>query len=409
MKKPLVFYLIDDDLDVLTLVRFLLEDAGYQVYSSTSSKKAVEEIIAKRPDVVLTDIMMPELDGFEVCKKLREVDELKNTKIIMLTAKTYDFDRRRAHQLGADDYVHKPFITETFVAQIEALIADRMTLTYWGVRGTLPVPGNRALRYGGNTSCVTLSFKDDQFFVFDAGTGIKELSDHLLSQGKLKSSAKIFISHPHWDHINALPFFAPMYIQGGEFEICGPLQGDMTMREMISYQMDSIYFPITIREFGARVYFRNLREEKISYDGTDISTMLLTHPGNCLGYRIKRKDTTVCYVTDNELFLDGAPEFNATQFNKLVSFVQGADILITDTTYSDEEYKTKVGWGHSCASQVARLAHNAGVGTLHLFHHDPSQDDDAIDKKLAQAEKALKELGSSTKCIAPAERDSFTI
>lgn len=409
MDKALVFYLIDDDPSSLTMVQFLLENAGYQVYSSTSSRKAVEDIIAKRPDVVLTDIMMPELDGFEVCKKLRENNDLRNTKIIMLTAKTYDFDRRRARQLGADNYISKPIKPETFVDHIKTLIADRLLLTYWGVRGTLPVPGKKAFRYGGNTSCVTLSFNNDQFFIFDAGTGIKELSDHMLSEGSRRNSAKILISHPHWDHINALPFFAPLYIQGGEYEICGAMQGDLSIREMISYQMDSVYFPITFREFGARVYFRNLREEKFSCDGIDISTMLLTHPGNCLGYRVAYKGRSVCYLTDNELFLPDALEYNETQFSKMVSFVQGADILIADTTYSDEEYRTKAGWGHSCVSQVVSLAHQAGVGRLHLFHHDPGQDDDAIDRKLAQAEKALQAIGSSTVCIAPAERDSFTV
>ena len=119
------------------------------------------------------------------------------------------------------------------------------------MRGTLPISRNDSVRYGGNTSCVSLSLPDGRLFIFDAGSGIKALSDALLAAKRTRIDGKILISHPHWDHINALPFFAPFYVQGNQFEICGASHGDITMRDLVSAQMDGVYFPVTVHEFAA--------------------------------------------------------------------------------------------------------------------------------------------------------------
>jgi len=283
-----------------------------------------------------------------------------------------------------------------------------ISFTFWGVRGTLPVPGEKSLRYGGNTSCMTVSFDSGELFVFDAGSGIKELSNHLTASPE-KIEAKIFISHPHWDHINSLPFLAPLYAAGNEFEVYGPANGDHGIRQLVGAQMDGVFFPITMREFAARVDFRDLTEETIHIGEIQIRTMLLKHPGRCLGYRIDRDDRSVCYVTDNELVPPELSRHDPAYLERLIDFVHGADALITDATYADSEYGSRVGWGHSAVGQVADLAHRAEVRTLYLFHHDPEQDDDAIDAKLTDARKALRRLGSRTECIAPAEGDTHRL
>ncbi|MEQ9564627.1 MAG: MBL fold metallo-hydrolase, partial [Pseudomonadales bacterium] len=133
-----------------------------------------------------------------------------------------------------------------------------------------------------------------------------------------KLSSKILITHPHWDHINALPFFVPLYIPGNEFEVMGPAQGATTMRELVSAQMDGTYFPITLRDLSARVFFRNLVEETVEFDGVQVSAMLLSHPGNCLGYRITMRDKVFCFITDNELYMEDAPGFQQSYVDKLV-------------------------------------------------------------------------------------------
>jgi phosphoribosyl 1,2-cyclic phosphodiesterase/CheY-like chemotaxis protein len=406
-----LFYVIDDNPELVELLIQYLTGAGHRAVGSTSTARALEEIVRLRPDCVLVDLLMPELDGMTFFRRLRQQPDLERTKIVIVTGKPYDFDRRRALELGADGYIQKP-VRLDIVPTLEAILADRIELAYWGVRGTLPVPGRRSLRYGGNTSCVSLAFGDDarRLFVFDGGSGIKPLSDHLLATtGGRGLTGRIFISHPHWDHINALPFFVPFYLQGNEFEILGAAHGDLSMRDLISAQMGGVYFPITMREFAAQVRFRNLGEETLHVDGTEIRTMMLSHPGTCLGYRVTAKGKSICYVTDNELFPAPLPQRDERYRERLVEFVRDADILITDTTYTDEGYTSKVGWGHSAVGEVVELAHRGNVKELHLFHHDPDQSDDDVDGKLAAAQRRLRELSSATRCRAPAEGDRIAL
>ena len=398
------FFLVDDDADILALLSRVLEGAGHAVETCSSSVEALKRIPSARPDCVVTDIMMPEMDGFELTRELRRRPELAEMKIIVLSAKTYEFDRRRAKQLGADGYLAKPFQRDTLLDSIMETVSSRVVIAFWGVHGTLPTPGAAYNRYGGNTPCVSVEVGGEPLYVFDCGSGIKRLSDFLMASGATQRlSARIFISHTHWDHINTVPFFAPIYIRGNEIEFFGPYQGDLTIERAISAQMESVYFPVTVREFGAHVRFRDLREETLSFGPVRIDTMLLSHPGYCLGYRLTVRNHSVCYITDNELYLPSDKRYNPRYVEQLVRFVQGADVLVTDTTYRDHEYPSKVDWGHSCVSQVAELAARAEVKRLHLFHHDIDQTDEAIDLKLQEAREALERLDSKVECYAPAE------
>jgi phosphoribosyl 1,2-cyclic phosphodiesterase/CheY-like chemotaxis protein len=403
------FYIVDDDPEVLTILTRMLEEAGHRVEASPSSLAALKQIPMSRPDCVITDLMMPEMDGFELMRKLRERHELADVKIVVLSAKGYDFDRRRAKQLGADGYLTKPFQREALLEAIASIVSNQMVITYWGVHGTLPTPGEAYVRYGGNTPCVSVEIGDEPLTIFDCGSGIKRLSDAIMSRGAQRLSARIFISHTHWDHINTIPFFAPLYIRGNQIEVFGPHQGDLTIASAISAQMESVYFPVTVREFGARLVCRDLREERLEFGPLRIDTMLLSHPGTCLGYRLTARGRTLCYITDNELYPPGSPHYNARYVEHLTAFVKDADLLITDTTYRDSEYPSKVDWGHSAVSQVADLAARAKVKRLHLFHHDPDQTDDLIDIKLREMREALGRLGADLECDAPVEGRSLSL
>jgi CheY-like chemotaxis protein/ribonuclease BN (tRNA processing enzyme) len=397
------FFIVDDDPDTLALVSRLLTDAGHDVVVRASSAGAARDIPDARPDCVITDLMMPVMDGFELTRELRRRPELAAMKIVILSAKSYEFDRRRAKEMGADGYLTKPINRETFLRSIAEMVSDRVALHYWGVHGTLPVPGDAYTRYGGNTPCVSVAISGEPLYVFDCGSGIKRLSDKMMGAAAERLHARVFISHTHWDHINTVPFFAPLYVRGNQIEIFGPYQGNLTIERAISAQMESVYFPVTIREFGARIMFRDLREETLEFGPVRIDTMLLRHPGYCLGYKLRCRDRTICYITDNELYLPTDPRHDARYVERLAEFVRRADVLITDTTYRDHEYPSKVDWGHSCVSQVADLAARAEVKRLHLFHHDPDQTDSDIDAKLDEARKELARLGSKVVCEAPAE------
>jgi phosphoribosyl 1,2-cyclic phosphodiesterase/CheY-like chemotaxis protein len=403
MASKLTVYVVDDSHTQAEIMRALLEKAGHHAIISTSSQEALAQIPCAKPDCVVFDLMMPGLDGYELCRRLRAMPDLAATRLIVVSSKAFPFERRRAFEMGADAYFVKPLSPATFTADVERLVAGTLSLRFWGVRGTLPVSRADSRRYGGNTLCVSVDFPDGRLFVFDAGTGIRALSDALLADGRTRLDARVLISHPHWDHINTLPFFVPFYMQGNSFEVCGPSHGDITMRGLISAQMDGVYFPITTREFAADVQYRDLAEGEYDIGGIRVRTMLLSHPGNCLGYRLEYAGRRLCYVTDNELYPADSPFRSDEYAERLVDFCRDVNVLITDCTYTDEEYERRVHWGHSSVSQVAELAWRARVRSLYLVHHDPGQDDDAIDGKLARVRAWLAERGARTEVAAPVE------
>lgn len=409
LQKKLHFFVVDDDEDMLELVKTLLEEAGHAVTTTTSSDTALEQIIENEPDCVISDLNLPSISGFDLFESLRKKKMNKQPVFIILTSRHYGFDSNYAEKIGVDGFFRKPINPETFAEDILSYISDDMVVQFWGVRGTLTFASKSSNRYGGNTNCITLSIGNKKLFIFDAGTGIKSLSNYLVKHKKPPISAAIFITHPHWDHINGLPFFAPFYIKGNEFQIYGSNHSAISLDKIISTQMDSVFFPVTIREFSAYISYHPLNEETIWINDISIQTMHLVHPGRCLGYRIEYKGKSFCYVTDNELYLEESPNFNKFDYEKILNFVSNANILITDTTYSDEEYQTKENWGHSCVSRVVELAHQANVKLLCLHHHDPDQVDKDIDTKLRKAKARLTKLNSKTQCIAPHEGDIIKI
>jgi CheY-like chemotaxis protein len=410
MDNKMRFLVIDDSKTILMTYTLLLQQAGHEVTALSTTNEALEAITKFQPDCVICDLMLPGMDGIELFQKVRDNKAIKQPAFIVISAKQFEYDRRRAMEAGVDAYMTKPINNETFVDEITGHVAGKMTIHFWGVRGTLTVAGAKSVRYGGNTNCIVLNIANKQNFIFDAGSGIKELSNYLLKQGKFPYKAKIFISHPHYDHINGIPFFVPLYMKGNEFEFLGADQGSIKLEEYLSKHMDSVFFPVTMDEFQSTVKFHSLTEETLMIDDIRVDTMLLNHPGRCLGYRVEYKGTIFCYITDNELYLkDDKQRYNAEEEDRLIRFVRNADVLIIDSTYTDKEYPRKVGWGHSPLSNVVDVADRAQVKLLCLHHHDPDQNDDDIDAKLAQAQALLAERKSKTKCIAPHEGDELVI
>ena len=401
--------IVDDDKAMAESNAALLEKTGHKVTIQTSPKEALEQITTLAPDCIISDLMMPNMDGIEFFQNVRKIEMNKQPTFVILTTKVFEFDRRRAFELGVDGYLTKPPHPESFLSDLLEIINKEMIIQFWGVRGTLPVPGENSVYYGGNTNCTTLSLAKKHFFIFDAGTGIKKLSNYLIAQKKLPIAAKVFISHPHYDHINGIPFFVPLYMKGNEFDSYGASFGGMNIEQIIAGQMDSIYFPITVKEFSAKISFHDLKEESFTIDEVEIQTIFLNHPGSCLGYRIQYNNKVFCYITDHELYLENVPYYNQFEVDRLIHFINEADVLVIDTTYTDAEYVNKIGWGHSCVSRVADIADKAKVKLLCLFHHDPDQSDKNIEFKLNEAKKILASRQSKTRCIAPREGEKITI
>lgn len=252
---------------------------------------------------------------------------------------------------------------------------------FWGVRGSIACPGPRTVRYGGNTSCVEIRC-GGRLLIFDAGTGLRDLGNGLVGDGPVE--AELYLTHTHFDHICGLPFFAPLYSAGNKVRLsAGHLLPDTDLRRVLMEMMMAPLFPIPPTAFKADVSFADFAAGHVLSpgDGITVRTALLNHPNRATGYRIDYGGRSICYVTDTE-HEDGKRD------RRIVRLIKDADLVIYDSTYSDEEYPKYRGYGHSTWQEGVRLADAAAAKTLVIFHHDPNNDDDRMDGIAAAAEIA---------------------
>jgi phosphoribosyl 1,2-cyclic phosphodiesterase len=259
---------------------------------------------------------------------------------------------------------------------------SEFSVRFWGVRGSIPCPGPETKRYGGNTPCVEVRC-DGRLLILDAGTGLRELGVCLTAADK-DIDADILLTHCHYDHVMGIPFFAPFYQPQHRFRLwAGNLLPEFRIKEVMETMMREPLFPIGIDMFKAQIEYCDFRagETIAPGGGVTIRTVVLDHPGGATGYRIDFAGRSVAYLTDNE----GRHE---ERDKEMVAFARDADLVIYDTTYTEDEIDAKKGWGHSTWRDGLRLAEAAGVKTFCLFHHAPEHDDEAMDALLAQARAA---------------------
>jgi len=423
--------LIDDDIELREALGAYLRQRGWDVHTAADGDSGLGLARQLHPQIILCDMYMPCGNGFRVCSAIREEQTLRNAYLIAMSGNMFDNTKKSAMEAGADEFMLKPLQPRPLLELLEKVVAQRgggapdgaarstsatpqtpaplsarpavrppdNFVRFWGVRGSIPTPGQGTVRIGGNTSCVEVR-ADSELIVLDAGTGIRPLGSELMKEFKDRPiNVSLLITHSHWDHVQGFPFFAPAYNPKNQIDIHGFEGAWESLEDIFSGQMESPYFPIGLKQMPGNIKFTELRELEFGIGPVRARASFINHPGVTVGFRLETSTGTVAYLPDHESCfrmrsLAGggkappSPEelaFARREDEKTLKFIQGADVLIVDAQYDLEEYRTRVGWGHSCVDDTVELAVRAQAKKLFLFHHDPTHDDDKIESMATHA------------------------
>lgn len=418
--------LIADDVESLAeLMKKLITDQGHEAAIALDGEACLEMIESFKPDLLILDIMMPKVHGLDILKRVKLDAKTRNIGVIVCTAKDYKTDRDQIIELGAAYIINKPFNKEYFVenvrnyfAMIEAVVIveqkpaakkgnveqykpvlnpSLLVIRLWGTRGSTPVSNPNFIKHGGNTSCLSIE-TGEEMIIIDAGSGIRELGFYIMSS-KIRK-LHIFISHPHWDHIQGFPFFLPAYVPGIEIVIYSASGFGKDIKAVFKGQLDRDYFPVQLEDMKSNIQFVVLSRNPVRIGDVDVFWNLVNHPGATVGFKFGFGGKNVGYVTDNELFQGyiGTPcgisidsEF-VVPYRQIVDFLLGVDILIHEAQYTNDEYPSKIGWGHSSVSNSCILAKITRAKKWIITHHDPMSDDAFLQRKLILTKQILKEI-----------------
>lgn len=269
-----------------------------------------------------------------------------------------------------------------------------MKIKFWGVRGSIPVPGPKTLRYGGNTTCIEIRTDDNELIILDGGTGIFPLAQTLLRE--MPVTANVFISHGHWDHIQGLPFFIPFFVPGNRLLLHGAYDfvSGRGVEQVMDVQLQYSFFPIREAEMKATIEYFTLAPGQVSQLGSaTVTAVLLNHPVINFGYRIDSNGKSVFFTGDHEPYYNiyDPADNSFAEYQTLIEekeqavleVIRGVDVLIADASYTVEEYPAKKGWGHGTHDSCIDLANKAGAKILYFTHHDPGRSDDALEQEFA--------------------------
>ncbi|MBI9104357.1 MAG: MBL fold metallo-hydrolase [Spirochaetales bacterium] len=271
-----------------------------------------------------------------------------------------------------------------------------MKIKIWGCRGSIASPGKGTLKYGGNTTCVQVSLNDGTILIFDAGSGIRNLGNHIIKNPSI-NEMYLFFTHAHWDHVNGFPFFRPAYSEKYTIHIRGGMRAKEVLKSYMDEQMRAPFFPVGTNNLKANLKFSTGRPKDQQIKNTQIIPIPLNHPNGGYGFKIIEDGKVFVFMPDNEL--EGKEFENGESYYTYHRFIKDADLLIHDAQYTPKEFEQKEGWGHSAFTSTIKLGMLSKVKKLGLFHHDPERTDAQLDRIGLLAAEIIKKEESSTECF----------
>lgn len=418
--------LAEDIHSIAAKTSFLLEKQGYLVEVAKDGLEAVDKMRKFKPNIFILDIMMPNMHGVEVLKKLKEEIEGNNVCVILCSVKSFEAEKETFKEQGIYAIVKKPLdinefnkVVDSFYkneifgedhlgmnqpaagvgeAYIPSLKCNRGYIKLWGSRGSTPVSDPASLRYGGETSCMELRI-GDTVIIFDAGSGIRRLGLELIDDSV--KTLHLFITHTHWDHIQGFPFFTPIYFPNIEINIYSAKGFRKSIKELFRGQLDSDYFPIQLEKVHSSLNFYELDRQSVIIDDVEITWIYVNHPGATVAYKATIGSFSVVWMPDNE-FLQGfvgdpleISDEMIQPYQTIVDFLVGVDIIVTEAQYMGNEYLNKVGWGHTSLPNAVLLMKLASAKHWIVTHHDPQHNDYFLDDKYNITMQELQRLGHS--------------
>lgn len=270
-----------------------------------------------------------------------------------------------------------------------------MLIRCWGARGSIPVSGREYDAYGGDTTCLEIRNANDDVIIIDCGSGIRRLGNRLVREKR--HEFHLILTHAHWDHISGFPFFKPLYSGTSRIFVHGCAFAQKSIRNILSRTMEAPFFPVDLSAARAEIVFSDVCGVSFAIGGLQVEPINLNHPNMGFGYRFSENGRSFVFLTDNELEYRH-PEGRSR--DEYLAFCRGADLLIHDAEYTDEEYRRTRGWGHSRYRAALELALEAGVGRFGLFHHNQDRPDEGVDAILDDCRLIIADQGGAVDCFA---------
>lgn len=391
-------YLISDHAGELSDLIQIIRQKGYQLVNDedVEAGELISRICTIHPDLIFWDDKAFDRTSLKLLQELSEHVETASTPIYLVdspngTRQDFADDLESFEQVTTLD---RSISDESLNSLLDGAFQPTVGIKFWGVRGSTPCANKENIIFGGNTTCVQIELPySSELLVLDSGTGIRNLGNYL-NEFRDNVEGHIFITHPHWDHIQGFPFFKPIYNSNSSFKVHMPPQVTGGCREILSGHLTKTFFPVTLDMFDANLEYITQEGAKQQYDGYSIEYQPANHPINTAIYKVEVAGRTIVFCPDNEL-TPIENKTNAYFYKKLKEFFKNVDVLIHDAQYDKKAYQNKKEWGHSAWETAVDFAIRSGVKNLFLTHHDPDSNDTYLGKLDAHIKEKFGEYFES--------------